>query len=65
MFVEYSAQLKKEFNLLGVQKATWIKTKYVITTPLVNLRRNRTTEKTNTYLDSKQKLKSTKTTKNH
>ena len=34
-FAEYSKQLKIEFNLLDVQKATWIKTKNPKSTSLL------------------------------
>ena len=34
-FIEYSEELKREFNLLDVQKATWIETKNLTSTPLL------------------------------
>ena len=32
---DYGSELKKEYNLLDVQKSTWIKTKIITSTPLI------------------------------
>ena len=62
-FTEYSEQLKKEFNMLDIQKLTWIKTKHLTSTPFWLPSKKKNLPDSQAYLESKQKQKCRNTAK--